>query len=409
MVPLPVLGLSDAPAAPRPAPAAPGDAVAAPDANIAPERAMFQVTEQTRTYPCAQCGDQLVFDIERQKLACPSCGFEAEIDTSQLAPPTERDLRGTMAQVRSAMATEQGPQIQGEKEIACQNCGGRTTFSGTLTAQRCPYCATPIQRDDVHDAPARLPVDGVLPFKVPKKQATEAIERWINSRWFAPSEFKKYNEKGSFTSIYAAYFTYDADTTTQYQGQRGDHYTVTVGSGDDQRTETRTEWTNTSGTVTDLFDDLAVLANTGFDTDKIRALEPWPTPEAQPFSPEYVAGHLCRTYDVDVEQCFPEAKSVMDAEIESTIRRDIGGNEQRITARSTTFHSLLYKHLLLPIWLLTVIYEGEPFQVFINGVTGEVQGQRPWSKVKIALAVVAALIVLAVVLVLWNGSNSGSG
>jgi DNA-directed RNA polymerase subunit RPC12/RpoP len=270
--------------------------------------AMFQVTEQTRTYPCTQCGDQLVFAIETQKLACPSCGFEADIDTSRLAAPTERDLRGTMVELRAAMATAEGPQLSGEKEIVCQNCGGRTTFSGTLTAQRCPYCATPIQRDDVHDAPARLPVDGVLPFKVPKKQATDAIEKWINSRWFAPSEFKKYNEKGSFTSIYAAYFTYDADTTTQYTGQRGDHYTVTVGSGDDQHTETRTAWSHASGTVTDLFDDLAVLANTGFDVDKIRKLEPWPTAEASPFSPEYVAGHLCRTYDNDAEQCFPEAK-----------------------------------------------------------------------------------------------------
>ena len=185
-----------------------------PDPGPRQDPAMLQVTEQTRTYPCAQCGDQLVFAIETQQLACPSCGFEADIDTPRLAAPTERDLRGTMVELRAAMATAEGPQLSGEKEIVCQNCGGRTTFSGTLTAQRCPYCATPIQRDDVHDAPARLPVDGVLPFKVPKKQATDAIEKWINSRWFAPSEFKKYNEKGSFTSIYAAYFTYDADTTT---------------------------------------------------------------------------------------------------------------------------------------------------------------------------------------------------
>ncbi len=369
---------------------------------------MFQVTEQTRTYPCTQCGDQLVFDPASQKLSCPSCGYQAEVDTSGLAAPTERDLRSTMAQLRSAMATNAGPQIEGEKAITCQNCGGQSTFTGTLTAQRCPYCATPIQRDDVHDAPARLPVDGVLPFQVSEKQATEAIEKWINSRWFAPNEFKKYNQKGSFTSVYAAYFTYDADTSTHYTGQRGDHYTVTVGSGDDAHTETRTEWTSVSGMVTNQFDDVAALANTGFDSAKVAALEPWPTYDAKPFSPQYVAGHLCRTYDLDAEETFPVAKAVMDGEIESTIRSDIGGDEQRISTKSTTFHQLLFKHLLLPIWLLTVIYDGKPFQVFINGVTGEVQGQRPWSKVKIALAVVAALIVIAVVLTIWSGSKSGS-
>ena len=64
--------------------------------------------------------------------------------------------------------------------------------------------------------------------------------------------------------------------------------------------------------------------------------------------------------------------------------------------------------LLLPIWLLTVIYEGKPFQVFINGVTGEVQGQRPWSKVKIAAAVVAGLVVAMIALYLYSKSQSSS-
>lgn len=368
---------------------------------------MFQVTEQTRTYPCAQCGDQLVFAIDLQKLACPSCGFEAEIDTSDLQAPTERDLRDTMAQLRSFSGAA-APQIEGEKEIVCQNCGGHTTFTGTLTATRCPYCATPIQRDDVHDAPARLPVDGVLPFRMDEKAATEAIEKWINSRWFAPSEFKKYNEKGSFTSVYAAYFTYDAQTTTSYRGKRGEHYYVTVGSGENRRTERRTRWYNASGVVGNHFDDVPVLANEGFEHDKVAALEPWPTGDAAPFSPEYVAGHLCRTYDHDASECFPVAQRVMEAEIDDTIRRDIGGDEQRITSRSVSYDALLYKHLLLPIWLLTVVYEGKPFQVFINGVTGEVQGQRPWSKVKIGLAVAAALVVIVVIVVLWGGSGGGS-
>ena len=71
-------------------------------------------------------------------------------------------------------------------------------------------------------------------------------------------------------------------------------------------------------------------------------------------------------------------------------------------------NGLLYKHLLLPIWLLTVVYDGRPFQVFINGMTGEVQGQRPWSKVKIAAAVVAAVIVAVIIAVIWSRSGSGT-
>lgn len=369
---------------------------------------MFQVTELTRTYPCRQCGAQLVFDITQQKLACPSCGFAADIETSQLAPPVEHDFASTMGEIRAAMGTVQPPQIAGEKEIVCQNCGGHTTFSGTLTSSRCPYCATPIQRDDVHDAPARLPVDGVLPFQVDEKRARGALEEWINGRWFAPSEFKKYKETGAFSSVYAAYFTFDSETRTRYEGQRGDDYTVTVGSGENRRTETRTSWHHVSGQVANSFDDLTVLANEGFDPRRVKDLEPWPTQAARPFSPEFVAGHLCRTYDHDADGCFPEAKAEMDAAIEDTVRRDIGGDHQRISRQDTRHDTLTFKHLLLPIWLLTVIYEGKPFQVFINGVTGEVQGQRPWSKVKIAAAVVAGLIVAMIALYLYSKSQSSS-
>ncbi len=370
------------------------------------QRAVRHATEQTRTYPCASCGGQLEFDIAVQRLRCPHCGNEQDIIEDAGRVSVEQDLRAIVAASRTRVGVE-GPQLVGEKEIVCQSCGGHTTFSGTLTATRCPYCATPIQRDDVHDAPARLPVDGVLPFQVDEASARGSLEAWIKGRWFAPAEFKKYRRVGSFASVYASYFTYDADASTWYEGRRGDTYTVTVGSGQQRRTETRVRWRRASGRVRNLFDDICVLANDGFDREKVGALEPWPTASAKPFSAEYIAGHLCRTYDHDVEECFGEANRRMDEEIDRTVRHDIGGDRQKVDSKDTTLQALTFRHLLLPIWLLTVIYAGQPFQVFINGMTGEVQGERPWSTVKIAAAVVAALIVAAAVYLAWR-SGSGS-
>jgi predicted RNA-binding Zn-ribbon protein involved in translation (DUF1610 family) len=372
-----------------------------------PEHAIHQVTEQTRTYPCTNCGGQLEFDIDLQKLKCPNCGNVQDIIEDAGRVTAEQDFRAAVAKLHSEAAAA-GPQVVGEKEVVCQNCGGHTTFTGTLTSTRCPYCATPIQRDDVHDAPARLPVDGVLPFRVDQRQAKEALEKWINGRWFAPSEFKKYNSTGSFASVYASYFTYDAATDTWYEGRRGEEYTVTVGSGDKAHTETRVNWYDVSGQVANSFDDVTVLANEGFDRNRVTALEPWPTQEAKPFSAEYIAGHLCRTYDKDVEACFGEAKGRMESEIDSTVRRDIGGDRQDINRKEVTYKALTFKHLLLPIWLLTVIYAGKPFQVFINGITGEVQGQRPWSKVKLAVAITIAVILIVVLILVFRGGGSGS-
>ena len=365
-----------------------------------PERAVHQTTEQTRTYPCQNCGGQLVFDITLQKLKCPNCGSVQDIIEDAGHTGADHDFQQAVAALRDTAANAaSGPQLSGEKEVVCQNCGGHFTFTGTLTSTRCPYCATPIQRDDVHDAPTRLPVDGVLPFSVDERTARAAVEKWVAKRWFAPTEFKKYKTTGSFASIYASYFTYDADTSTAYSGRRGEDYTVEVGSGDNKRTETRTNWYPVSGEVANDFDDVAVLANDGFEHNRVAALEPWPTAKAKPFSAEYIAGHLCRTYDRDVEACFGEAKGRMDSEIDSTIRRDIGGDRQEITAKRTTFNALTFRHLLLPIWLLTVIYVGRPFQVYINGITGEVQGDRPWSKVKLGITIALAVIVIAVIVI----------
>ncbi|MEM8619004.1 MAG: hypothetical protein AAGF73_04730 [Actinomycetota bacterium] len=368
--------------------------------------AMTHDTEASRTYPCEACGGELHYDIKLQMLRCSHCGATHDLREVEGAVQ-ENDLREALALIRAGAVSHSAAFLPDEREIICQNCGGHTTFSGSLTATMCPYCATPIQRDDVHAAPQRLPVDGVLPFEVPEGRARELIEDWIDSRWFAPSEFKKYNRTGSFASVYAAYFTYDADTLTTYRGRRGDHYTVTVGSGDNRRTEVRTRWRRAAGQVHNMFDDVTVFANTGLDGSRIAKLEPWPTERSKPYSAEYVAGHLARTYDHDVEECLPEATSRMESEISFDVRRDIGGDVQEIHSMNIDWRTMTYKHLLLPIWLLTVIYEQRPFQVYINGVTGEVHGERPYSKVKIALAVGVALTILVTILVVYTASGGG--
>lgn len=374
-----------------------------PDPGAMPDVAALHVTEVTRTYPCNACGAQFVYDPASQLLKCPSCGNTMAIQGNPQQQPAKHDLGSAMRGLAQLRA--QAP-VSLEKEIVCQACGGHTSFTGTMTALRCPYCNVPIQRDDLKNAPARLGVDGLLPLRVDEKTARTQIEQWISSRWFAPNEFKKYREVGSFTSVYLAYFDYDADTTTTYSGQRGEHYYVTVGSGDDERREQRTRWYPTSGVVSNRFQDVAALANTGLDTGKVQELEPWPMEYAAPYQQEYIAGHLSRTYDTEPDQVFGElVQPRMEDQIESTIRSDIGGDEQRIGSKNVTWNVLNFAHLLLPVWLLTVTYRQQPFQVFINGVTGEVQGNRPYSAVKIALAVAAAIAVVVVLFWIFGRSR----
>jgi DNA-directed RNA polymerase subunit RPC12/RpoP len=365
---------------------------------------MVHRTEHTRTYPCASCGGQLNFDIASQKLRCPSCGNYSEVAAPN-TPVRSRELRGAMQQLRDMQQRQAGPSVTGMREVKCQNCGGTTEFAGSLTATKCPYCATPIQRDDVHEAPARLPVDGVVPFRIDEKQARQNIEKWINKRWFAPTNFKRYREIGAFSSLYTAYFTYDADIDTRYEGERGEDYEVRVGtdSDGDPIYETRTNWYRVSGQVHNNFADLPVLASDGenLNRKRIKDLEPWPVEQARAYSGEFVAGHLCRTYDKDAEQALPEARQEMEQGVERTVRSDIGGDRQRIHQLRSSWNYLGFKHLLLPLWLLTVMYTGRPFQVAINGLTGEVSGDRPWSKVKLAIAIGIAVLVAILAIAIY--------
>lgn len=370
--------------------------------------ALRHETEQSRTYPCEACGGELHFDIETQLLKCQHCGNTHEL-VEVKGEVRERDLREALRLVRAGHVTHTANFLDGEKEVVCQNCGGHTTFTGSLTADKCPYCATPIQRDDVHAAPERLPVDAVLPFTIDRKNAEGLIDKWINGRWFAPSEFKTYNRTGSFQSVYMAYFTYDADTSTRYSGQRGITRTRTVGHGDNRRTETYTTWTHVRGSVSNSFDDVTILANEGFEKKRIDKLEPWPTHTAKPYSAEFAAGHLARTYDNDVEECLGEATTIMEDGIRGTIRRDIGGDQQRISQMDVSWREMTYKHILLPLWLLTVIYDQRPFQVYINGVTGEVHGARPYSRVKIAAAIIAVVLLIIIIAVAVSAGGGGSG
>ena len=410
----------NAPAAPPPIPDQPRHQVpnfdTAPPGTVGPPAATFQTSGQVdyRSYneenelttrPCENCGGQLRFNIEHQQLGCTSCGHLQDITHHEDAEVQEQDFQAMMVAARSHK-NERLHHAEGEKEVICQNCGGHTTFVGTLTTTKCPYCATDLARTDIHEAPDRLAVDGVLPFAITGAIAEDKLKEWVNKRWFAPNEYKKYSTSGSFQSIYAAYFTYDADVTTDYDGARGTTRTRTVGSGQNRRTETYTTWQNVHGSVFDQFDDVTVLANTGFNQAYVHKLEPWPTRGLEPYNPDYIAGHLCRTYDLDAKDCFSDAHRQMKSEVEHTVRRSIGGDQQRIQRMNMQMANLTYKHVLLPIWLLTVLYNGQAMQVFMNGTTGEIHGERPWSKVKIIAAVIAVLLLIILILVIRSATGS---
>ena len=99
--------------------------------------------------------------------------------------------------------------------------------------------------------------------------------------------------------------------------------------------------------------------------------------------------------EVSLDEGFKRAQRRMEKELRWQAKREIGGDEQRIHEVVTRWDGLTYKHVLLPIWMLAIRHQGRPYRVIVNGATGEVQGERPWSALKITLAALAVAGVAA--------------
>jgi len=336
------------------------------------------------------------FSIGKQSLQCPYCGFVKTIALGDSASVTEQDYHAALARIAEQRA-ERVDDAFTAHEVRCTSCGATVQFVGTLTSQHCPYCGTPLQLADVHDAGEGIAVDGVLAFQVTRDGAQKQLHAWVRSRWFAPTRFKRQDLVEKLSGIYTPYWTYDAMTFTRYTGQRGEHYWVTVGTGKNRRRVRKTRWYPAAGDFQLFFDDLLVVATRDLPKQRVDALEPWPLYRCVPFTRELLAGFFARTYDLELDDGFQEADARIAAAIESEVRQRIGGDTQRIHSIETRHDAITYKHLLLPVWMLAYRFRQKVYQVVINAATGEVQGDRPYSAVKITLAILAGLAAVGTV------------
>ncbi|MEK6258871.1 MAG: hypothetical protein AABP62_09645 [Planctomycetota bacterium] len=348
-----------------------------------------------RIFPCERCGADLQFSIGEQSLQCPYCGAVKQIELREDAPIVERDYMTMLSRLKELreQGHDEDEQATNEHAIRCDSCGGEVIFQGTLTSTHCPYCASPLQRDKIHDAPSRIPVDGILPFLVPEQTAAQGLRDWIRSLWWAPNEFLRQGASGKFNGVYLPYFTYDALTFTRYAGQRGDYYYVTVGTGNNRRTERRIRWSFSDGEFQRFFDDELVIAAKHQSEALVRSLEPWPLDRCIPFTQHVLAGFFARTYDVPLEDGFNVARQRIESALTTDVRQRIGGDVQNVTSQQTNYSAITFKHLMLPVWLLAYRYREKTYRVMINAVTGEVSGERPYSAIKIICAVLCGLAI----------------
>jgi uncharacterized protein YbaR (Trm112 family) len=322
-------------------------------------------------------------------MACPYC--QAKLDVVMPATGSPKHDYPAYAAAPHTALTELPP-----FSLVCRNCGSAQQV--TAIAGRCPSCRSPLVVSDDLGGQLKSP-DGVVPFIVDKDEATACFKKWTSSRWFAPSDLKKVGNTESMNGSYLPHWGFDDRTTTDYTGQRGDHYytteTYTTQENGQTVTNTRqvqhTRWSHAEGRVTRDFVDVLATGVSVPDAELLEKLGPWSTAAATGYRSEYLAGFDAPRYDIDADAGFASAKQDMAAVIQDDCRADIGGDEQRVDELRTYDQDVLFRLLLLPLWIATYLTGGKTFDVFVNANTGEVIGERPYSAVKIVAAVVAAL------------------
>jgi len=126
-----------------------------------------------------------------------------------------------------------------------------------------------------------------------------------------------------------------------------------------------------------------------------------------PYTEEYLSGFSSEVYQVELDQGFNLAQSNMDRIIRRDVASAIGGDQQRIRRLQTSHSETTFKHVLLPLWSAAFEFRGKTYRFVVNGRTGKVKGERPYSVMKIALASLAAGAVLLGIIAYGASLNPG--
>jgi hypothetical protein len=290
-------------------------------------------------------------------------------------------------------------------EVQCQSCGATVTFLPPEVARQCDFCGVQIVAQPKSADPILAP-EAILPFRLTQSQATDSLRQWIRSRWFAPNALKSFARPDAIDGVYLPFWTYDTNTTSYYTGERGEHYYVTEAYHETdsqgrrvQRTRRvrHTRWHSVSGSVERWFDDVLVAATVSLPEKRLEALEPWDLADLRPYDPAFLSGFKAQRYQVDLAKGFERVKQVTANVIAGDVRASIGGDEQRIHNVATHYSGVTFKHLMLPVYVGAYRFSQKIYQIVVNGRTGEIQGERPYSIWKIAFFVAALLFVVLII------------
>jgi hypothetical protein len=366
---------------------------------------MSDATAQKK-FSCPACGAEAQWDPAKQALVCGFCGTVSPAKLEQVPGGDdvikEHDL---VTALRSIPDSQRGWQAT-KTSVRCQSCQAISVFDPTRVGQRCDFCGSSalVPYEEIKEV---FRPESLLPMKLGESQVRDAIRQWYGSRWFAPNKLKSAAMTDTVNGIYIPYWTFDAQVHADWTAESGYYYYVTEtyrdSNGNTQtRQVQRIRWEPSAGSLDHFFDDELVPASKGVQEAMLRQVEPFPTKELTPYNAGFLSGWVVERYQIDLIAAGQASRAQMDQKLERLCASQVPGDTQRNLQVAADYTGQTFKHILVPIWMLSYNYGPRIFQVVINGYTGAIAGQYPKSWIKITLAVLAGLAVAGVIALIAN-------
>lgn len=327
-------------------------------------------------YKCPCCGGAIAFDSATQKMKCPYCDSEFEMEALKAYDTELNNQQEDNMQWDTQAGSQWGEgETTGLGTYSCQSCGGEIVGDETTAATSCPYCGNPVVF--MGQFSGDLKPDYVIPFKLDKKAAKESLLKHYKGKILLPKAFKDQNHIDEIKGVYVPFWLFEADANAhiRYKATR-----VRRWSDSSYRyTETSYFAVVRGGNIG--FERVPVDGSSKMPDDLMESIEPYNFSEATDFQTAYLAGYLADKYDVDANESIDRANTRIKRSVEESFLKTVKGFDTVVP--ENTFVNLSNgqaKYALYPVWLLNTSWQGKNYLFAMNGQTGKFVGDLPMDK-----------------------------
>lgn len=352
-------------------------------------------------YKCPCCGGAIAFDSTIQKMKCPFCDTEFEMETlagydSELKNEQPDDMSW-----QTASGRWQEDELGGLQAYVCHSCGGEIACDENTAATSCPFCGNPVVLTG--RVSGMLRPDYVIPFQVDKTAAMEALRKHYEGKRLLPKVFKDQNYVSEVKGVYVPFWLFDADADVNMRYRA----TKTRAWSDSQYDYVETKYYAVSRGGRIGFERVPVDGSARMSDELMESLEPYHFSGAVDFQTAYLAGYLADKYDIDAKQSEGRANERVRKSAEEAFYETVTGYET-VTKESGSIQLVNGKvtYALLPVWLLNTTWNGKNYLFAMNGQTGKMVGDLPLDKAAywkwlFGLTGVIGTVLFALLSLLW--------